>query len=206
MVIQHSTIYLEQINNLCCIKWMYRRYKATAPGLSPGVSSHCFSLQQSYSCHRVWCRALRPVPQRALKARAGRGYSAGMARRHVLRHVYYPFEEGTTTLATRPTVFKRDTKRATAVVPECRSGRSGTLRTACEGKSPAESGTATPRRMHVLTQNQQPLTSPAEGRVGPSTVGRGSSCKTFDTHLGIFRVGLSGVFFRGFVIESFFFN
>ncbi len=40
------------------------------------------------------------------------------------------------------TVFKRDKKRAPSVVTECPSGRSGTLRTTCEGKSPAESGTA----------------------------------------------------------------
>ncbi|MFQ3320313.1 MAG: hypothetical protein ACI80F_002394, partial [Natronomonas sp.] len=31
-------------------------------------------------------------------------------------------------LATPPALFKRDKKRATAVVAECRIGRSGTLR------------------------------------------------------------------------------
>jgi hypothetical protein len=65
--------------------------------------------------------------------------------------------------ATLPAVFKRgskrrsrfvitrelalsddDKKRATAVVAECRIGRSGTLRTACNGKPPAESGAAVP--------------------------------------------------------------
>jgi hypothetical protein len=38
-------------------------------------------------------------------------------------------------------VFKRDKKRASDMVVECRVGRSGALRTACQGKSPAESGT-----------------------------------------------------------------
>ena len=46
------------------------------------------------------------------------------------------------TLATRPALFKRDKKRATAVVPECRPGRSGTLRTTQRGTTPVESGTA----------------------------------------------------------------
>lgn len=47
-------------------------------------------------------------------------------------------EWGRTMLATLPTVFKR----ALSVVAECPIGRSGTLQTACQGKSPAESGTA----------------------------------------------------------------
>jgi len=41
-------------------------------------------------------------------------------------------------------VFKRDKKRASSVVAECLFGRSGTLRTACQGKHPVESGTAVP--------------------------------------------------------------
>ena len=45
-------------------------------------------------------------------------------------------------LATPPAVFKRDKKRAPSVVAECPSGRSGTLRTTREGKSPMKSGTA----------------------------------------------------------------
>ncbi len=44
-------------------------------------------------------------------------------------------------LTTLSTVFKRDKKRAPSVVAECPSGRSGTLRTTREGKSPMESGT-----------------------------------------------------------------
>ena len=43
---------------------------------------------------------------------------------------------------TPPAVFKRGKKRAPSVVVECQIGRSGTLRTAREGKPPAESGTA----------------------------------------------------------------
>ena len=42
-----------------------------------------------------------------------------------------------------------DKMRATAVVAECRVGRSGTLRTACKGKPPAESG-AVLRTLRVL--------------------------------------------------------
>ncbi|WP_458208112.1 hypothetical protein [Haladaptatus sp. NG-SE-30] len=38
-------------------------------------------------------------------------------------------------------MFKRDKKRASVAAVECPSGRSGTLQTACQGKSPAESGT-----------------------------------------------------------------
>ncbi|WP_373189781.1 hypothetical protein, partial [Halolamina sp.] len=72
-------------------------------------------------------------------------------------------------LTTLPTVFKRgskrrsrfvitkdamrlsndDKKRAPSVVAECPTGRSGTLRTTREGKSPAESGTV-PRTFRVL--------------------------------------------------------
>jgi hypothetical protein len=42
-----------------------------------------------------------------------------------------------------------DKKRALSVVAECPFGRSGTLRTTREGKSPAESGTV-PRTFRVL--------------------------------------------------------
>ncbi|WP_149031514.1 hypothetical protein [Haloquadratum walsbyi] len=38
-------------------------------------------------------------------------------------------------------MFKRDKKRAPLVVADCRFGRSGSLRTASEGKSPVESRT-----------------------------------------------------------------
>ncbi|WP_299268924.1 hypothetical protein, partial [Halorientalis sp.] len=47
-------------------------------------------------------------------------------------------------LATLPTVFKREKKRAPSVVAECPFGRSGTLRTTCEGNSPVESGIPVP--------------------------------------------------------------
>ncbi|WP_182013660.1 hypothetical protein [Haloquadratum walsbyi] len=71
------------------------------------------------------------------------------------------------------TVFKRDKKRALSVVAECPSGRSETLRTACEGKSPAESGTAvstsdtssdTETGSPVLTKRG--ASSPERGRAG----------------------------------------
>lgn len=39
-------------------------------------------------------------------------------------------------------VFKRTRKRASPIVAECRFGKIETLRTACEGNSSVESGTA----------------------------------------------------------------
>lgn len=39
-----------------------------------------------------------------------------------------------------PVVFERDRKRASSVMIECPTGRSGTLRTSPAGKSPVESG------------------------------------------------------------------
>ena len=74
------------------------------------------------------------------------------------------------------TVFKRNKKRALSIVAECPSGRSGTLRTACEGKSPAESGTAVSTsgtssdaetRNPVLTKRG--AGSPERGRAGQFT-------------------------------------
>jgi hypothetical protein len=47
-------------------------------------------------------------------------------------------------LATLPMMFKRDKKCALSVVAECPLGRRGTLRTACERNSPAESGIPVP--------------------------------------------------------------
>jgi len=75
-------------------------------------------------------------------------------------------------LATLPTVFKRDKKRAPPVVAECPFGRSGTLRTACEGKSPAESGTTVPSGARADTEtgspalNKRGASSPERGRAG----------------------------------------
>ncbi len=51
-------------------------------------------------------------------------------------------KRGEKILATLPASFKRDKKRASSVVAECRFGRCGTLQTVCKGKSPAESGTS----------------------------------------------------------------
>jgi hypothetical protein len=53
-------------------------------------------------------------------------------------------ESESTMLTTLLRVFKRDTKRALSGGAECPAGRNGTLRTAREGRSPAESGTAVP--------------------------------------------------------------
>ncbi len=47
-------------------------------------------------------------------------------------------------LTTLPAVFKRGNKRAPSGMAECPFGRSGTLRTTRNGKSPAESGTTVP--------------------------------------------------------------
>ncbi len=76
-------------------------------------------------------------------------------------------------LATSPTVFKRDNKRAPSIVAECPSGRSGTLQTACKGKSPAESGTAVSTSDTSAdaetgnpTLNKRGASSPERGRVG----------------------------------------
>ena len=76
-------------------------------------------------------------------------------------------------LTTPSTVFKRDKKRAPSVVAECPAGRSGTLRTTCEGKPPAESGAAvsTPDASSDTetgspTLNKRGASSPERGRVG----------------------------------------
>ena len=94
-------------------------------------------------------------------------------------------------LTTSPPAFKRDKKRAPAVVAECPTGRSGTLRTAREGKPPAESvtvlrteGSDGPHENSVLvdavstsdassdtetgspTRNKRGASSPERGRVG----------------------------------------
>jgi len=47
-------------------------------------------------------------------------------------------------LTTSLMVFKRDKKRAPSIVVECPIGRSGTLQTTRQGKSPAESGIPVP--------------------------------------------------------------
>jgi len=68
-----------------------------------------------------------------------------------------------------------DKKRATAVVAECRTDRSGTLRTAREGKSPAESGTAV-GLVHARSDTEVGIPSSiSEGRVAPNAVGWSSS-------------------------------
>jgi hypothetical protein len=74
-------------------------------------------------------------------------------------------------LTTSPAVFKRDKKRAPSVVAECLPGRSGTLRTAREGKSPVESGTAVPPGTSSDAETGSPVRnkrgagSPERGRV-----------------------------------------
>ena len=61
-------------------------------------------------------------------------------------------------LATLPILFKRDKKRALSVVAECPFGRSGTVRTACEGNSPAESGIPVPTSgIHSDTETRNPV-------------------------------------------------
>jgi hypothetical protein len=82
-------------------------------------------------------------------------------------------ERGSMALTTSPTLFKRDKKRAVSVVAECPSGRSGTLRTACKGKPPAESGTAvstsdasSDTETGSPTLNKRGASSPERGRVG----------------------------------------
>ena len=76
-------------------------------------------------------------------------------------------------LTTLPAVFKRDKKRSLSVEAECPSGRSGTLRTTREGKSPVESGTVvstldtssdTEAGSPVL--NKRGASSPERGRAG----------------------------------------
>jgi len=76
-------------------------------------------------------------------------------------------------LVTLPMVFKRDKKRPLSVVAECLSGRSGTLQTACEGKSPAESGIPVPTSgINSDTETGSPVLnkrgagSPERGRSG----------------------------------------
>jgi len=75
-------------------------------------------------------------------------------------------EGGSTMLATRPTLFKRDTKRAPAVVAECRIGRSGTLRTTCRGKPSVESGAAVPSGASPDTEPVSPAL-PRSGCLAP---------------------------------------
>ena len=60
--------------------------------------------------------------------------------RHALRTP--AVEDSSTTFTTSPVVFTRDKKRVPPGVVECPTGRSGTLRPACEANSPAESGPA----------------------------------------------------------------
>ena len=93
-------------------------------------------------------------------------------------------------LTTSPAVFKRgskifdfrhherrslsndDKKRAPSVVAECPSGRSGTLRTTLEGKSPAESGIAVPPGASSDAETGSPVLNkrgaggPERGRAG----------------------------------------
>jgi hypothetical protein len=96
-------------------------------------------------------------------------------------------------LTTLPTVFKRgskrlrrfvitkdamrlsndDKKRAPSVVVKCPTGRSGTLRTTREGKSPVESGTAVPTpgassdtEIGSPVLNKRGASSPERGRAG----------------------------------------
>ena len=76
-------------------------------------------------------------------------------------------------LTTLPAVFKRDKKRAPSIVVECPFGRSGTLQTTCEGKPPAESGTAVSTvdaSADVETGspvlNKRGASSPERGRAG----------------------------------------
>ncbi|WP_373189314.1 hypothetical protein, partial [Halolamina sp.] len=66
-----------------------------------------------------------------------------------------------------------DKKRALSVVAECPFGRSGTLRTTREGKSPAESGTAVPTSGASFDAetgspvlNKRGASSPERGRAG----------------------------------------
>jgi len=81
-------------------------------------------------------------------------------------------EHGNKTLTTRPTVFNRDTKRASAGVAECRIGRSGALRTAREGKPPAESGPTVPTSG---TSSDAEPGSPDLYKRGPTRPKRGRS-------------------------------
>jgi len=80
-------------------------------------------------------------------------------------------------LPSLPMVLNRDKKRALSVVAECPSGRSGTLRTACEGKSPAESGIPMPTSgINSDTETGSPVLnkrgagSPERGRSGQFTL------------------------------------
>ena len=81
--------------------------------------------------------------------------------------------EGSTMLTTFPAVFKRDKKRALSVVVECLFGRSGTLRTTREVKSPAESRILVPTSgINSDTETGSPVLnnrgagSPERGRSG----------------------------------------
>jgi len=82
---------------------------------------------------------------------------------------------------TPPPAFKRDKKRAPLVVAECRDGRSGTLKTACEEKPPAESGPAVSTadassdiETGSLDLNKRGPSKPERGRSGSSPVVEGA--------------------------------
>ena len=88
-------------------------------------------------------------------------------------------EVGSKTLTMLPALFKRDKKRATAVVAECRIGRSGTLRTAPKGKSPAESGTvrrtvgsAGPHKSAALVDAVGPVPASSDADTGSPTLNK----------------------------------
>ena len=81
--------------------------------------------------------------------------------------------EGSAMLTTLPAVFKRENKRAPSRVVECPFGRSGTLRTTREGKSPAESGIPVPTSgINSDTETGSPVLNkrgagrPERGRAG----------------------------------------
>jgi hypothetical protein len=119
------------------------------------------------------------------------GYSARTSCFRASRHPYYPtrsvrgvrysprfrrcsnvVRNGYAVSSSRKTsgLSNDDKKRASSVVAECRFGRSGTLRTTCNGNSPAESGTAV---RPVPTSSDRETGSAVLNKRGPGRPERG---------------------------------
>ena len=116
-----------------------------------------------------------PSSMSDLQERVGRGYSAVIGFSSTVRQWFVPpaVESYSTMLGPSPMVLACNKKHALSCMAGYLSGRSGTLRTGCKGKSPAESripvptsGTHSDTEIGSPVRNKRGAGSPERGRAG----------------------------------------